>query len=133
MALTVAATTVTYLWASTYFIDSQIEPRRISRGISQKEAQLMYDTVGGWSSVSYFNRQAYEKRRYAAAVGPYLHLIKITNAAMLIEILSRPFQNVGAKSGFPLLLCLVRTGHGPRGWADYCRNPGRIPDCGWSS
>ncbi len=70
MALTVAATTATYIWASTYFIDKQAEPRRRSRGIQQKEAQLMYDTVGGWSSISYFNRQAYEKGRYAAAVGP---------------------------------------------------------------
>ena len=32
----------------------------------------MYDTVGGWSSVSYFNRQDYEKDRYSQAVGLYL-------------------------------------------------------------
>jgi len=71
MALDVAATTIIYLWASTYFINKQVEPQRKMQGLFRKESQLMYDTVGGWSSVSYFNRQAYEKERYSQAVGGY--------------------------------------------------------------
>lgn len=68
MALTVAATTITYLWISIYLVAKEAAPRRRYRGLQQKESQLMYDTVGGWSSVSHFNRHAYEKTRYAAAV-----------------------------------------------------------------
>lgn len=68
MALTVAATTITYLWISIYLVAKETAPRRRYRGLQQKESQLMYDTVGGWSSVSHFNRHAYEKTRYAAAV-----------------------------------------------------------------
>lgn len=69
MALNVAATTIVYLWASTYFIGKQSEPQRRAQGLARKEHQLMFDTVGGWSSVSYFNRQAYEQERYSQAVG----------------------------------------------------------------
>ncbi len=29
----------------------------------------MYDSVGGWDSVSHFNTVTYEKRRYSDAVG----------------------------------------------------------------
>lgn len=71
MALIVAATTMIYLWASSYSIAKQVEPLRRSNGLARKENQLMYDSVGGWSSVSYFNRQTYEKGRYSDAVGQY--------------------------------------------------------------
>ena len=71
MALNVTATAIVYLWASGYFIVQQVEPRRRAQGLARKENQLMYDTVGGWSSVSYFNRQTYEKQRYSAAVGTH--------------------------------------------------------------
>ena len=69
MALNVVATTVIYLSASTYLLSKQSEPQRKAQGFWRKEHQLMYDTVGGWSSVSYFNRQAYEQGRYSQAVG----------------------------------------------------------------
>jgi hypothetical protein len=29
----------------------------------------MYDSVGGWHTVSYFNRMGYEQDRYAKVVG----------------------------------------------------------------
>ena len=73
MALNVAAVAIIYVWASFSFVPRQIETRRRSQGLSRKEYQLMYDTVGGWSSVSYFNRQSYEKERYSRAVGLYSH------------------------------------------------------------
>lgn len=68
MALIVAATTLIFLWTSAYFIDQLIEPRRRLKGLARKEDQLMYDTVGGWSSVEYFNRRKYEQERYAEIV-----------------------------------------------------------------
>ena len=69
MALNVATTTVIYLSASTYLLSKQSEPQRKAQGFWRKENQLMYDTVGGWSSVSYFNRKDYEQGRYSQAVG----------------------------------------------------------------
>lgn len=69
MALIVAATTVVFVWASFAFVGQQTKPRRKWNGLIRREFQVLYDTVGGWSSVSYFNRHAYEKKRYAEAVG----------------------------------------------------------------
>ena len=71
MALNVVATTAFYLSASFYLVSKQIEPQRKALGFWRKENQLMYDTVGGWSSVAYFNRQAYEQGRYSQAVGSF--------------------------------------------------------------
>lgn len=71
MALLVAATTLTYLWCSVFATSKIVEPQRKRRMFDRKEFQLMYDTVGGWSSVCYFNRHAYEKNRYSSAVGTY--------------------------------------------------------------
>ena len=48
MALIVAATTLIFAWTSAYFIDRQTEPRRRQIGLSRKEYQHMYDTVGGY-------------------------------------------------------------------------------------
>ena len=69
MALIVATTTVIFVWASFAFVGQQVEPRRKCNALKRREFQVMYDTVGGWSSVSYFNRHGYEKGRYADVVG----------------------------------------------------------------
>lgn len=68
MALTVAATTVMYLWAVTCYSAKQRQLRRRFSGIWRKEYQFMYDTLGSWSTVTYFNRLVYEKERYASVV-----------------------------------------------------------------
>lgn len=69
MALIVAATTVVFVWASFAFVGQQTEPRRKWNGLVRKEYRMMYDTIGEWSSVSYFSRHGHEKGRYAKAVG----------------------------------------------------------------
>ncbi|KAL6718941.1 hypothetical protein ACLMJK_003176 [Lecanora helva] len=70
MALDVAATTISYVWISTYLLYArQSGPLRRYNSLYRKESQLMYDTVGGWSSVAYFNRQDYEQKRFSQAVG----------------------------------------------------------------
>lgn len=52
MALIVAATTLIFAWTSAYFIDRQTEPRRRQMGLSRKEYQHMYDTVGGYVQIT---------------------------------------------------------------------------------
>ena len=71
MALLVIGTAILYLWCSLYATDRIVEPQRKSTAAARKESQRMYDTVGAWNSVSYFNRQTYEKGRYSKAVGSY--------------------------------------------------------------
>ena len=48
MALIVATTTVIFLWTSAYFVERQTEPRRRMSGLSRREFQVMYDTIGGY-------------------------------------------------------------------------------------
>lgn len=48
MALIVSATTAIFLWTSAYFVDQQTEPGRRWTGLSRKEKQVMYDTIGGY-------------------------------------------------------------------------------------
>ena len=68
MALIVGTTTVLYLWVSTYFTAMQSDSRRRQMGISRKESQVLYDSMGNWRTVSYFNRIPYEQQRYASVV-----------------------------------------------------------------
>ena len=49
MALIVATTTVIFLWTSAYFVNQQTEPRRRLSGLSRREFQVMYDTIGGYA------------------------------------------------------------------------------------
>ena len=46
LALIVAATTMIFLWTAAHFVDQQTEPRRRLSGLSRKEYQVMYDTIG---------------------------------------------------------------------------------------
>ena len=69
MALLVIGTAISYLTLSLYAAERTVKPQRKSIALARNESQVMYDTVGGWSSVSYFSRHSYEKRRYSAAVG----------------------------------------------------------------
>ena len=72
MALIVGAVVVAYLWASTYFNAWQITTRRGLIGNLHREWQIMYDTIGSWATVSYFNRIRYEQERYSSAVEAHM-------------------------------------------------------------
>lgn len=72
MALIVGALSVLYLWISAYFTAMQSDSRRCERDISRKEYQILYDTMGNWRTVSFFNRISYEQQRYSSTVG--LHM-----------------------------------------------------------
>jgi len=80
MALIVGAVMVVYLWASTYFNAWQITVRRGLVGNLQKEWQIMYDSMGSWQTVSYFNRVKHEQDRYSSAVKVHLQSQRIYTA-----------------------------------------------------
>ena len=67
MCLIIAATMIVFLWTSTYFTSKQACLRRRSVRYSREEFQVMYDTMGGWKTVSYFNRLQYAKEEYHSA------------------------------------------------------------------
>ncbi|KAL8778539.1 MAG: hypothetical protein Q9213_007368 [Squamulea squamosa] len=68
MALLAAATTLAYLSSAIQLNSKQSRPRRKYLELARKEGQAMYDSVGSWATVSYFNRIPYEKKRYEGAV-----------------------------------------------------------------
>ena len=79
MALIVAATTSIFAWTSAYFIDRQTEPRRRQTGLSRKEYQHMYDTVGGYvqMTVISFTQHHTNLKRFA----PRIH----TNTGVCVD------------------------------------------------
>ena len=72
MALIVGAVVVVYLWASTYFNAWHIAARRGFVGKLKKEWDILYDSMGSWQTVSYFNRIKHEQERYSSAVEAHL-------------------------------------------------------------
>lgn len=72
MALLALATTCAYLVTATHFNARQSGVRRDYQDLSRKRYQVMYDTVGSWATVSYFNRIPYEKGNYKKAVTLYM-------------------------------------------------------------
>ncbi len=69
MALIIAATALGYFSTSRYYLGRISTANRQWIKLSRKESQVMYDSVGGWHTVSYFNRMGYEQDRYAKVVG----------------------------------------------------------------
>ncbi|KAL9118419.1 MAG: hypothetical protein Q9187_005037 [Circinaria calcarea] len=71
MFLIVVATMIAYLWTSTYFTTKQASVRRQNTALARAEYQTLYDTMGGWKTVSYFNRRKHASTRYGTAVTKY--------------------------------------------------------------
>lgn len=68
MALIVAATTAIFLGTSFYFVDRQREPRRRWKGLSRREGQVMYDSIGGYvQSASAFAKQPHNLGMFGQA------------------------------------------------------------------
>ncbi|KAL8813951.1 MAG: hypothetical protein Q9223_006794 [Gallowayella weberi] len=68
MAILAAATTLAYLLSNLQLNSKLSKPRRNYVELMRKESQIMYDTVGSWTTIAYFNRFSYEKERYKGAV-----------------------------------------------------------------
>ncbi|KAL9610440.1 MAG: hypothetical protein Q9167_004865 [Letrouitia subvulpina] len=72
MTLLAAVTSVSLIWAILFLNNKQSYPRYRYMETARKESQYMYDSVGGWSTVSYFNRIPYEQDRYKTAVNQHM-------------------------------------------------------------
>ncbi|KAL8692247.1 MAG: hypothetical protein Q9224_003998 [Gallowayella concinna] len=68
MAILAAATTLAYLSSNIHLNSKLSKPRRNYIDLIRKQWQVMYDTVGSWTTISYFNRFPYEKNRYQGSV-----------------------------------------------------------------
>lgn len=62
------ATTTLYLWASIYVTASLTPMQRKANACSRRTTQVVYDTMGEWKTVSYFNRFAHAKSKHSASV-----------------------------------------------------------------
>ena len=67
MVLIVTTTMVLYLWASIYFTILQTSARRKYLASSRRSFQILFDTMGGWRTVSYFNRLRHAQDTYSTA------------------------------------------------------------------
>jgi ABC-type transport system involved in Fe-S cluster assembly fused permease/ATPase subunit len=72
MLLIVSSTMVMYLWASVQFTVMQTKARRTYVATSRRSYQVLYDTMGGWRTVSYFNRLQHAKETYASSRAAHL-------------------------------------------------------------
>ncbi|KAL8658236.1 MAG: hypothetical protein Q9226_001146 [Calogaya cf. arnoldii] len=68
MALLAAATTLAYLSSAVKLNTKLNKYRRKHIASLRKESQIMYDSIGSWTTVTYFNNVPYEERRYQGAV-----------------------------------------------------------------
>ncbi|MCJ1389144.1 hypothetical protein MMC18_001998 [Xylographa bjoerkii] len=67
MVLIVTSTMVFYLWASLYFTLMMTTSRRQYIAAIRRAYQVLYDTMGGWKTVSYFNRMRHAEQLYATS------------------------------------------------------------------
>ncbi|MCJ1431415.1 hypothetical protein MMC27_000768 [Xylographa pallens] len=67
MVLIVTSTMVFYLWASLHFTIIMTTSRRQYIAAIRRAYQVMYDTMGGWRTVSYFNRMRHAEELYATS------------------------------------------------------------------
>ena len=68
MFLIVSTTSVIYFWVSANFTGRQADAYRHNVKYARQEWQVMFDSMGGWKTVSYFNRHKYAKDQYSDAV-----------------------------------------------------------------
>ncbi|KAL8871115.1 MAG: hypothetical protein Q9174_002989 [Haloplaca sp. 1 TL-2023] len=118
MALIAMATTITYLSTITYFNTRQSHLRREYQTLARKTTQLMFDTIGSWTTVSYFNRIAYEKERFRSA--KTLHVAK-EQLYFLISYASYSVGNWTVELGLAaaLLLAAYQVSHHARTVGDF--------------
>ena len=68
MVLIVTSTMVLYLWASFYLTVMMTDVRRKYMVAMRQTYQVMYDTMGGWKTVSYFNRLRHAENLYTSSI-----------------------------------------------------------------
>lgn len=68
MSLVVCTVSVAYVAAAKYFTEKNISTLTAHAEAVRAENQVLYDTVGSWISVVYFNNLGYEENRYFKAI-----------------------------------------------------------------
>lgn len=111
MLVVVFTTTITYLYMSRYFTKSQTEVQRVRLEACRQENRVLYDSVGCWVSVAYFNNFGYGLKRYSEAIDKVLKLSRKSNlwnyaSSNTTQIL----LNVGYSGA--LLIASYRVSHG---------------------
>lgn len=76
MSLIVAVVSVTYMWTTIKLSNRKLEVRREIVKAARAQGHQMSETVGNWTTVSYFNRIAYEQGRFAKTVERYLQTLR---------------------------------------------------------
>ena len=97
MVLTVAATSIMYLGATMYYNPKQNVLRRSWTDLWRKEYQHVYDTLGNWTTVAYFNRHPYECERYSMIVEQVMQSQK---KMYIVYYLAYAVQAVALNVGF---------------------------------
>lgn len=97
MALLVSTTTVIYLCSLRYLAAKQMGLLRDSTAASRKEDQVLYDAMGSWISVAYFNNFQFEKERYTDAIAGNL---KTRFKYQIVRLMTRMLQDSILKIGF---------------------------------
>ena len=68
LVLIVVAVMIAYFWLSVYTTIWQTHLRRKNNVADRQRAQVLYDTMGSWRTVTYFNRIPHACQTYAKAV-----------------------------------------------------------------
>lgn len=68
MSLVVSTVCVAYVWSAKYFTEKRASIVGVHAEATRAEHQVLYDTVGSWISVTYFNNFAHESKRYSEAL-----------------------------------------------------------------
>lgn len=96
MSLLAMATTCAYFATATHFNVQQSGIRRKFQDMARKMNQVMFDTVGSWETVAYFNRVPYEENRYKQAVTLYIFTRQLwSRLGMLYTAISNSIVELG--------------------------------------
>lgn len=97
MAILVSTTTIIYLCSMSYLAAKQVVILRENTEASRKESQVLYDSMGCWTSVAYFNNFKHEQERYKTAVAANLEK---QFKFHIIRYVARLLQDTILKVGF---------------------------------
>lgn len=111
MSMVVFTTTITYLCVSRYFTKRLTEVQRVRLEASRAENRVLYDSIGCWVSVAYFNNFGYELNRYSEAIDKVLKLSRVSN---LWSYASSNSTQILLNAGYAgaLLIAGYRVSHG---------------------
>ncbi|KAL8841224.1 MAG: hypothetical protein Q9170_001013 [Blastenia crenularia] len=118
MALLALATTVTYVSTMVPLNIKQSSIRREYLALVRKQYQVMFDSLGNWTTVSYFNHIRYEENKFKDAV--LLHIIKrqlYYGFNLLNLAVGSLVMNIGLYGA--LLLAAYQVTHGSRSVGDF--------------